>query len=50
VAPNHFIDLETPEGKLVAMFFTGDDKVFPFKVGDAYVSLDKEVAPGSKIT
>jgi hypothetical protein len=50
VAPNHFIDLETPGGKLVAMFFEGDDRVFPFKVGDAYVSLDKEVSPGSKIT
>jgi methionyl-tRNA synthetase len=50
VAPNHFIDLETPEGKLVAMFFTESEKAIPFKVGDSFVSLDKDVSPGSRIT
>lgn len=50
VAPNHFIDLKTPEGALVAMFFTEGEKAIPFKVGDSFVSLDKDVSPGSRIT
>ena len=50
VGENEFLEVEAPIGKLVPLFITDDKKIIPFKIGGAFVSLDKEVAPGSKVT
>ncbi|MCK4445364.1 MAG: hypothetical protein KAW09_12525, partial [Thermoplasmata archaeon] len=50
VGENEFLEVEAPTGRLVPLFITDDKKIIPFKVGDAFVSLDKEVTPGSEVT
>ncbi len=50
VSEKEFIEVEAPKGKLVPILVTDDKKIKPFKVGEAFVTLDKEVTPGSKVT
>lgn len=50
VGDDEFVEVEAPIGKFVPLFITDDKKIIPFKVGDAFVTVHKEVAPGSKVT
>ncbi|MFQ5883890.1 MAG: class I tRNA ligase family protein, partial [Thermoplasmata archaeon] len=51
VGDEDFVELEAPPGSNVILFFGEEDRGFlPFKVGEAFVSLDKDVSPGSRVS
>lgn len=51
VGKGEIAEVKTPRDAKVILFFgMGDRGVLPLKVGDEFVSLDKDVSPGSKVS
>ncbi|MFQ6059766.1 MAG: methionine--tRNA ligase [Thermoplasmata archaeon] len=51
VGKDEFARLDVPEDRGVVLFFGKGDRGFlPLKVGKAFISLDREVSPGSRVS